>query len=228
MSIPALIFDLDDTLVATAKAWTIAEESILKAFDTNYDQAFLAHLSGHSARDVARIIHKQAEPPVTLEHVQDCFDRALLNAMEVAPLKPRPGAIDLVRTKSRDWKRVVASGSPPSVIDFVLKRLGIADCFEHTVSSYEVGEGKPSPKVFLEAARRVEVPPERCLVIEDSLVGVQAAKAAGMACFVVPSRAETANQIRFLADQVFESLADITEDAMTAALKLGKRTVYSR
>src|SRR5580658_303661 len=105
MSIPALIFDLDDTLVATAKAWTIAEESILKAFETDYDQAFLAHLSGHSARDVARIIHKHAKPPVTLEHVQGCFDRALLNAMEVAPLMPRPGAVDLVRTKSRGWKR---------------------------------------------------------------------------------------------------------------------------
>lgn len=221
MSTPALIFDLDDTLVTTAKAWTIAEEILLKAFDADYDQEFLANLSGYSARDVARRIHGRCRRNCSLADLEDFFDRALLNAMEVVSLAAKPGAIDLVRARSRGWRRVVASGSPPRVIKFVLGQLGIADCFEDAISSHEVGEGKPSPKVFLEAAKRVGAPPERCLVIEDSLVGVQAAKAAGMACFVVPSRPEAVVQIRPLADRIFDSLTEVTEDAMIAALGPG-------
>jgi beta-phosphoglucomutase-like phosphatase (HAD superfamily) len=75
------------------------------------------------------------------------------------------------------------------VIDAVFAEHGIGDYFDGTVSSGEVGRGKPSPDVYLEAAARIGVPARRCIAVEDSSNGVLAAASAGMAVIAIPNRA---------------------------------------
>jgi HAD superfamily hydrolase (TIGR01509 family) len=127
-----------------------------------------------------------------------------------------PGADALVRALAPLYRLAVASGSPAEAIRSVLQRAGWIPLFRETVSSESVAKGKPAPDVFLAAAARLAAAPQRCLVFEDSLHGVRAARAAGMKCFVVPSLDDP--RIAPLADRVFVSLADVGLDDVREAL----------
>jgi HAD superfamily hydrolase (TIGR01509 family) len=104
-----------------------------------------------------------------------------------ARVTPMPGVPDVPRAlAARGLRLAVASSSGPAVIDATLTTLGVRPLFETVVSGVEVARGKPAPDVFLEAARRLGVTPEACVVIEDSERGVRAARAARMRCVAIP------------------------------------------
>ena len=97
-----------------------------------------------------------------------------------------------------------------AVIDAVLATSGLAPLFEATVSSEEVARGKPAPDVFLEAARRLGVAPERCAAVEDSGNGIRAAHAAGMRVIAIPNR-------RYPPPADALALADVVLDELEAS-----------
>ena len=110
----------------------------------------------------------------------------------------------------------LASSSNREIFEEVLELAGIADCFQVTVSSEEVAHGKPAPDVYLEAARRLGVPPEECTAVEDSHSGIRSAKAAGMRVVVIPNAAYPPDaETLALADTVLRSLDDLTAAALT-------------
>ncbi len=89
---------------------------------------------------------------------------------------PMPGVLDwLERLQQREVPQAVASGAPPENIEFLVDEMGIRRYFNALVSS-EGMPGKPDPAVFLEAARRIGVPAQRCVVVEDGLPGLAAAR----------------------------------------------------
>jgi len=115
--------------------------------------------------------------------------------------------------KRRGLLLAVASGSSPGVIVSELEAIGLGDGpFSFALSASEVARGKPEPDVFLEAARRLGIPSESCLVVEDSRYGVVAARRAGMRCLALP--AEGAGRHSDFA------LADIVSPGGAAALDL--------
>jgi beta-phosphoglucomutase-like phosphatase (HAD superfamily) len=121
--------------------------------------------------------------------------------------------VESVRLLAKEWPLAVASSSNRHVIDLVVELAGLKEEFHATVSSEEVGSGKPAPDVYLEAARRLEVDPGACAAIEDSTNGIRSARAAGMTVIAVPNRdyppeAETRGQ----ADRILDSLVDLTPD----------------
>ena len=113
------------------------------------------------------------------------------------------------------WPLGVASSSNRPLIDLVLELAGLAPLFRATVSSEEVARGKPAPDVYLEAARRLGVPPERAAAVEDSEAGIRSASAAGMRVVAVPNRSfPPGEEALGLADVVLDSLADLTPAAI--------------
>ena len=98
-----------------------------------------------------------------------------------------PGAVEAVRALAERWPLGLASSSNRELIDLVLEESGLAPLFAATVSSEEVDRGKPAPDVYLEAARRLGVPPEECVAVEDSGAGIRSAQAAGMRVVAVPN-----------------------------------------
>lgn len=101
-------------------------------------------------------------------------------------IKPLPGAIELIGSlKKHGVKMAIASSAPVENIQLVTRGLGIDKCFQVIVWGREVTEGKPSPLGFLLAAQKLEVEPKNCVVIEDAVAGVTAAKRAGMECLAV-------------------------------------------
>ena len=98
------------------------------------------------------------------------------------------GAVEVVRELAGHWPLGLASSANRPMIELVLERSGLTGCFRTTVSSEEVARGKPAPDVYLEAAARLGVPPDRCAAVEDSANGLRSAAAAGMWVVAVPNR----------------------------------------
>lgn len=132
------------------------------------------------------------------------------------------GAAEAVRRIARDRPVAVASSSHAEVIAAALSALGIRELLGAVVSSDEVERGKPAPDVFLEAARRLGLPAGDCLVVEDSINGVRAARAAGMTVVLVPNRSvPPAPGAAELADVVLERLADLDPAAIVPRSAVG-------
>jgi len=98
-----------------------------------------------------------------------------------------PGAVEAVRGLEHRWPLGLASSSNREIIDLVLSLSGLDEAFVVTVSSEEVGAGKPAPDVYLVAAERMGARPARCVAIEDSANGLRSAAAAGMTVIAVPN-----------------------------------------
>jgi HAD superfamily hydrolase (TIGR01509 family) len=97
-----------------------------------------------------------------------------------------PGVIQLLKSlHDGGYTAAVGSSAPLKNIRIILEELGIGDLFQAIVYGREVKEGKPSPQIFLMAARKLKVEPVNCIVIEDSIAGVSGAKRAGMSCIAV-------------------------------------------
>jgi HAD superfamily hydrolase (TIGR01509 family) len=122
-----------------------------------------------------------------------------------------PGAVETVRALAERWPLGLASSSNRELIDLVLEESGLAPLFAATVSSEEVERGKPAPDVYLEAARRLDAPPEACVAVEDSAAGIRSAHAAGMRVIAVPNRDfPPPAEALALAQAIVETVGEVT------------------
>jgi beta-phosphoglucomutase len=123
-------------------------------------------------------------------------------------IKPFPGAVGLLNAiKKGNFKLGLVSSTPKENIDLVLSELNLGGMFDCIVFGQEVSESKPSPQIYLLAARELEVTPNDCLVIEDSPLGVKAAKTAGMKCLAIANTRP--RQKLQEADKVADSVEDV-------------------
>jgi HAD superfamily hydrolase (TIGR01509 family) len=205
---PAIIFDMDDTLFATADLWLRAETRLLESLGARHIEELAIQYKGMNALDVAATIHRILQPDVSVQECQRRMRTELLLAFRKSPPGQMPGAIDCVTRMARHTTIALASGSPLEAIESVTRRLGIRDHFAVVLSSESVKRGKPHPDVFLAAAEKLAVPPQQCLVFEDSLIGIEAALAAGMRVFAIPSGNHAA--IAKKATRTYASLDQIT------------------
>jgi beta-phosphoglucomutase family hydrolase len=101
-------------------------------------------------------------------------------------VQPLPGAIELLKLLQKNGiKSALGTSAVPKNVEVVVNKLGIADYFQAIAHGMEVKDSKPSPQLFRLAARKLSVEPGNCVVIEDAIAGVAAAKAAGMKCVAV-------------------------------------------
>lgn len=124
-------------------------------------------------------------------------------------IRPLPGAIELIKLLGENGFAVgLASSAPVENIRLILRGLVIEDLFQAIVSGREVSEGKPSPQGFLLAAERLNVEPGNCIVIEDAIAGVAAAKRAGMHCIAVTNTHPGESLAE--ADLIVDTLEEVT------------------
>lgn len=120
----------------------------------------------------------------------------------------------LAHLRSEGWRQAIASSAPRLNIEMILEMLDLTQYFDALVSAEDVQRGKPDPQVFLVAAERVAVPPARCIVVEDTPVGVESAHRAGMRVMGVRSTHATLE-----ADCTVQTLEDLPEDAFDRLLR---------
>ena len=124
---------------------------------------------------------------------------------------PMAGVVEwLARLQAAGARQAVASSAPPENVDQVVQSLGLRQYFAAEVSAFGM-PGKPDPAVFLKAAQAIGVAPARCVVVEDAVVGVRAARAAGMHCIAVTTTHP--REALAAADRVVDSLLELPDDA---------------
>lgn len=206
----AVIFDMDGLLVDSEPLWVRAEIEVFGEVGVRLAEEDCAKTKGLRTDDVVAYWHTRRPwkdvPPNVLE--ARLVDRvAALVRAEARALPGVAHALDVARAVA--GRVALASSSPRAIIRAVLETLELERCFDVVQSAETEPLGKPHPGIFLRTAEHLGVAPTACLVLEDSLTGVIAAKAARMACIAVPFD-HPAHDLRFvLADAVVGSLAEI-------------------
>ena len=211
-----LIFDLDDTLALTTPIWSRAGVAGLQPLGREWTAELTNRCKGMNIRDVAATVQRLLRLDAPLPELQERMRSALLAAYATLPIEPVPGAIALVRRLQGLAPIAVASGSPPEGIRRAVEDLGLKDAVQVCLSSEPLPRGKPHPDVFRAAAQALSTSGESCVVFEDSLAGVQAARAAGMFCIVRPSYPSSA--FAKAADRVVSTWDEVTREQVEAVL----------
>jgi HAD superfamily hydrolase (TIGR01509 family) len=182
----AVIFDLDGVLLDSEPRWNEAKEALVRDAGGRWRDDAPTTMMGMSSPEWSRYLHDTLG--VAMEPAAISGD--VVRRMEegyARDLPLLPGATQAVQALARCWPLALASSSNREIIDLVLRLAGLTDVFRVTVSAEEVQRGKPAPDVYLEAARRIDVRPERCVAVEDSANGLRAAAAARMTVIAVPN-----------------------------------------
>jgi HAD superfamily hydrolase (TIGR01509 family) len=207
--IEAVIFDLDGVLVDSEHVWDEVREELARERGGRWHDGAQADMMGMSSTEWSRYMHDVIGLPEPPEEINaEVVRRMLARYAETLPLLE--GGVGAVRRMAADFRVGLASSSNRPLIDAVLEQAGVAELFETTVSSEEVARGKPAPDVYLEAARRLGVAPERCLAIEDSGSGIRSAHAAGMRVLAIPNHRYPPGGALALADVVLATLGELT------------------
>jgi HAD superfamily hydrolase (TIGR01509 family) len=186
--IESVIFDCDGVLVDSEEiANRVLAELLTEAgLPTTYDQAVDAY-RGHPMDSVVATATERFGSPLPFDLLKRYFAR--IKEVFETELRPVPGVIEAL--ERIDLPDCVASNGPSHKMETTLRLTGLWDRFEGRIfSADDVSAGKPAPDLFLHAARVMGFDPETTAVVEDSLLGVQAGRAAGMKVFAFASHTE--------------------------------------
>jgi HAD superfamily hydrolase (TIGR01509 family) len=215
--ITAVVFDLDGLILDTEELWDEVREALARERGGRWSDRAQADMMGMSSPEWSRYMHEVvglAEPPEEIN--REVVARMLERYGEGPPWLP--GAVEGVRRIADRWPLGLASSSNRELIDAVLDAGGLSSLFRATVSSEEVPRGKPAPDVYHEAARRLEVAPERAAAIEDSHNGIRSAKAAGMRVVAIPNPHFPPDDDALAeADVVLPSIEELTPEVILPA-----------
>ncbi len=173
-----IIFDCDGTLADTMPLHWRAWQAIAWRHRLHFPQERFYALGGVPTRDILQMLSREQDVPI------DPIAVAREKEGEYLPLidqvEPVNAVVAVARAHHGKIPLAVASGGTKKIITQVLEHLGIVKLFEAIVTSEDVARQKPAPDIFLEAARRIGVAPQFCRAYEDTELGLQAIRAAGM------------------------------------------------
>jgi HAD superfamily hydrolase (TIGR01509 family) len=202
-----VVFDLDGTLIDTEWVFVEAARRLLAGRGIPFDAEFMATILGTPASNSLPLFIQHFGLPETMEAVAAEYKRFFLESLDADHAPLMPGARELLdRLNARGLPTAIATSSGRAYVQQMFGPHGLLDRFAFVLTAEDVTHGKPHPEIFETAARRFGVPPPEVLVIEDSIHGIRAAKAAGARVVLVP-HAHTPEADRAAADLVVESLS---------------------
>jgi HAD superfamily hydrolase (TIGR01509 family) len=208
----ALLWDMDGVLCDTGAAHLRAWQLLYAERGQTITRDEFAETFGMANGPIIRRWLGEDTPQAEIDHIA-VRKETLYREVIRGTVQPLPGLLDWLQyARERGYRQVVASSGEMANIIVVVGELGIGNYFDALVSGAFLPRSKPDPAVFLQAAAAVGTPPPHCLVIEDGVVGVEAARRAGMHCVAVttPHPADKLAE----ADVVAATLADLAPDTM--------------
>jgi HAD superfamily hydrolase (TIGR01509 family) len=210
----AVVFDMDGVLIDSEQVWDDVRERLAAERGGRWHEHAQRDMMGMSSPEWSRYMHETIGLEESPEEINAEVVRRMLERYADGP-PWLPGALDAVRRMAARFPLGLASSSNRELIRAVLEAGGIADLFRATVSSEDVRRGKPAPDVYLEAARRLGVRPERAAAIEDSAAGIGSARAAGMRVVAIPNpHFPPGEDALAAADVVIPSASSLTPDIL--------------
>jgi beta-phosphoglucomutase-like phosphatase (HAD superfamily) len=173
-----LIFDCDGTLADTMPLHWRAWQVIAQRHRLHFPEERFYALGGVPSRDILKLLRE--EQGLSIDPLQVAGEKEAEYLPLIAQVEPIKVVVAVARENHGRLPMAVASGGTKKVIEQVLNHLGIGNLFNAIVTSEDVVRQKPAPDIFLEAARRIGIAPERCRAFEDTDLGMQAIRAAGM------------------------------------------------
>jgi beta-phosphoglucomutase len=212
----AVIWDMDGTLIeSTDYHWRSWRDALAaEDFDLSYEQ--FRELYGQ--RNIA-IVRTYLGDDVSLEDIEristhkETLYRRMVHEEGIELLPGVQHWLDTLRAAG--WQQAIATSAPRGNLDTIVDVLGIRHYFAALVDGEEVEDGKPNPEPFLLAARRLNVPPECCVVVEDSSSGIEAGQRSSMRTIGVLTSHDS-----LPADIVVETLDHLPTDAFSRLLGL--------
>lgn len=198
----AIIFDLDGTLVDSMWLWNDIDIEFLEARGLPLPETYQHDIEGMSFTETAIYTKELFRLSESVDELKAIWNRMAIEKYTYeVPFKP--GAeIFLQYCKEQKISTGIATSNSRELVDAVVHALHLDNYIQEIVTSCEVEKGKPAPDVYLEAARRLGISPEHCLVFEDVPMGILAGKNAGMRVCAVEDAFSTDKQAekRSLAD----------------------------
>jgi mannitol-1-/sugar-/sorbitol-6-/2-deoxyglucose-6-phosphatase len=215
--IQAAIFDMDGLLIDSEPFWRQSHIEVNAAHGFKITEEDVRAMAGHRTDEVVRhwiTLHDWQgadEKQLALETIGKVIEHVKESGLAL------PGVEEIFELlREHQIPIAVASSSVPELIEVVMERLGVANKVMLTHSAIHEEFGKPHPAVFLTTAKKLGVEAENCLVLEDALSGIRAAKAAGMKCIAVPEGANRSKHDFQIADVIVNSLEDISWEDIAA------------
>ncbi len=206
----AVLFDMDGVIIDSEPIYHEINARVLDHFGIhNYTIADFDRCIGMTTRGMMELFQKLYKSKCSVDELVRYHDeesRRTFFAYRGAPIEGIPDL--LKKISSKNVPTAVASSSPLELIEAIITNFGLKAYFRLFVSGHEVAKGKPAPDIFLEAARRLDVAPCDCLVIEDSENGTIAAKTAGMTCVAYQNPASGGQDLS-RADEIVQHIYDI-------------------
>jgi len=213
----AALFDMDGVLLDSApwhfQSWmewarrhdvTLTEEDFQNQFGRT-NREILPALLGRALSEEEILRHTEEKESLYRDRIR-------------GQARPLPGLESLIQSLAgAGWRLAVASSGPRANVEFILDELHLRPFFRASTCAEDTRFGKPNPEVFLLAAAKLETPPERCVVVEDSLHGLRAARAAGMKCLAITTT-HSPEELHGAADRIIASFEDVTPRDFEALL----------
>jgi len=183
-----VIFDWDGTLANTREVIVLAFQKTLSKIGCNVSNEFLESRIGIGAKNMFKEALKISGFQCDEKMIEKLLEeKTRIHLMLTPKVKLFDGALDLLEALKPAVKMALATMSNKKVIEKMLREKKVHDYFDLVITADEVEKPKPDPEVFLKCAETLRCKPERCVVIEDSIYGVIAARRAGMKCIAIPS-----------------------------------------
>jgi len=205
-----VIFDMDGVLIDSYDAHYASWQEVLGEYGLEMTPEQFAATFGRTGREIIRDLWgDRGFGPEEMEEIVQKKEKAYRKLIE-DEFPGMDGAAELIRSLHQAGIAIaVGSSGPPENVELTLNRLGVADCVQTRVTGVDVSEGKPHPQVFQLAASRLGLSPERCAVIEDAPVGIEAANRAGAVSIALLSTGHRRERLAN-AQVIVESLRELS------------------
>jgi HAD superfamily hydrolase (TIGR01509 family) len=211
-----VLWDLDGTLIDSGEQHYAAWRDTLGSRGREHSREEFGRFFGRRNDVVLRSLFGDTLAPGEAGAIADEKEERYRGLVRRDGLELLPGAREwLERLKEQGFRQALATMAPAANVAAVIEVLGLAGLLDAHAAAEDVETGKPDPGIFLEAARRIGVPPHRCIVVEDAPAGLEGARRAGMRTVGVMSDHHSGLE----ADVVVSSLTDLHPDAMDALLR---------
>ena len=205
---PLVIFDLDGVLLDSEPIYMEMNRKFFKELDAKVTPEEEQTFVGISATKMWEYIKQKNGLRNSVEELKAMERDLKFKTLDEKKLVPTQGVEDLlVRLKNEKTTLAIASSGIKKNIDLILQKLNLTGFFDLVVSGEEVPKGKPEPDIFLKVSNHFSRQPQDCVVIEDSINGVLAAKAAGMVCLAY-FNPRSGHQVLSKADLIFDRFDD--------------------
>ena len=208
----AVIFDMDGLMFDTERLLRRLWIQACKKFNINVSDDTFNKIIGLKKEDGRKILEKELGDKFNYQEVRNVRDNMYFEYLEKNGTPIKKGLKELITfLEENNIPKAIASSSKREFINILLDKANLSEHFPIIVSGDEIINGKPNPEIFLKASEKLKIEPNKCLVLEDSNVGVKAANTAGMEVIMIPDMLKINEENKEVILKSYDSLLDVID-----------------